>query len=178
MEASAKASRGGEGTSRRDPTITSRRATTVRDFGAYLHGQRVPAKARDGDDVLRAVEGEVRLRARSRGGAMEGATAREGGQPAVREGGGVIAGGFEPERVVRGGCLRAKSGSPGARVRRSRAPRSRERTHRLRELGIDVVPHRNERCARGARRRLRPDERARGPPRRGTTMAFRERLEL
>jgi hypothetical protein len=82
---------------------------------------------------------------------MEGATEREDGQPAVREGGGVVAGGFEPERVVRGGCLRAKSGSPGARVRRSRAPRS---------------------CARGARRRLRPDERARGPPRRGTTMAF------
>lgn len=89
---------------------------------------------------------------------MEGATEREDGQPAVREGGGVVAGGFEPERVVRGGCLRAKSGSPGARVRRSRAPRSRERTHRLREFGIDVVPHRDERCARGARRRLRPDE--------------------
>ena len=60
---------------------------------------------------------------------MEGATEREDGQPAVREGGGVVAGGFEPERVVRGGCLRAKSGSPGRGfVARERRGAASERT--------------------------------------------------
>jgi len=57
---------------------------------------------------------------------MEGATEREDGQPAVREGGGVVAGGFEPERVVRGGCLREErlAGGAGSSLASAAEPRA------------------------------------------------------